>query len=122
MPCLAVDSPQHYPQARVAAPAGSLGREARITPAHGAWREFLAHGDPGSAVAGDTMAHWSWIMDEIEVAGGVPQLVQAHQAKRMMGMIHTTDTQDARGLNRLQRAGTRPAVWIPQGALRARRA
>ena len=33
-----------------------------------------------------------------------------------MGMINRTDKLDARGLNRLQRAGTLPAVWIPPSA------
>lgn len=40
------------------------------------------------------------------------------KAKLMLGMINKTDKLDARGLNRLQRAGTLPAVWIPPSALR----
>jgi hypothetical protein len=31
----------------------------------------------------------------------------------MMGEINKTDKLDARGLNRLQRSGTLPTVWIP---------
>jgi transposase len=36
-------------------------------------------------------------------------------------MINKTDKLDARGLNRLQRAGTLPTVWIPPGELRDQR-
>jgi hypothetical protein len=39
----------------------------------------------------------------------------------MMGEIKKTDTRDVRGLNRLQRAGTLPTVWIPPGELRDQR-
>ena len=51
----------------------------------------------------------------------VPRLVHARKAKVMMGCINKTDRLDARGLNRLQRAGTLPTVWIPPGELRDRR-
>ena len=61
-------------------------------------------------------------MDEIEAAGQIPQLVHARKAKRMLGMVNKTDTLNARGLNRLQRTGTLPPVWIPPGALRDQRA
>jgi transposase len=64
---------------------------------------------------------WYWIVDEIEAAGCVPRLVHARKAKLMMGMINKTDKLDARGLNRLQRAGTLPTVWIPPGTLRDQR-
>ena len=60
-------------------------------------------------------------MDESEAAGQVPQLVHARKAKLMLGMGNKTDTLDARGLNRLQRTGTLPTVWIPPGALRDQR-
>ena len=39
----------------------------------------------------------------------------------MLGMVNKTDKLDARGLNRLQRTGTLPTVWIPPGALRDQR-
>ncbi len=60
-------------------------------------------------------------VDEIEAAGQVPQLVHARKAKLMLGMVNKTDKLDARGLNRLQRAGTLPTVWIPPGPLRDQR-
>jgi transposase len=47
--------------------------------------------------------------------------VHARKAKLMLGMINKTDKLDARGLNRLQRAGTLPTVWIPPGELRDQR-
>ena len=57
-------------------------------------------------------------MDEIEQAGLVPLLVHPRKAKLMMGMVNKTDRLDVHGLNRLQRNGTLPTVWIPPGALR----
>jgi hypothetical protein len=36
----------------------------------------------------------------------------------MRGQINKTDKLDAQGLNRLQRNGTLPTVWIPPGPLR----
>ena len=50
-----------------------------------------------------------------------PQLVHAHKAKLMPGSINKTDKLDARGLNRLQRTGTLPTVWIPPGDIRDNR-
>jgi transposase len=61
------------------------------------------------------------IIDEIEAAGYVPKLVHARKAKLMMGETNKTDRLDARGLNRLQRNGTLPTVWIPSGDLRDQR-
>ena len=61
------------------------------------------------------------MVDEIEAAGCVPKLVHARKAKLMLGMVNKTDTLDARGLNRLQRTGTLPTVWIPPGELRDQR-
>ena len=69
----------------------------------------------------ETIGNWYWIVDEIEAAGCVPKLVHARKAKLMMGEINKTDKLDARGLNRLQRAGTLPTVWIPPGELRDQR-
>jgi len=48
----------------------------------------------------------------------VPQLVNARRAKLMSGSINKTDRLDVRGLNRLQRSGTLPTVWIPPRELR----
>ena len=36
-------------------------------------------------------------------------------------MMNKTDKLDARGLNKLQRIGTLPVVWIPPGQLRDKR-
>jgi transposase len=50
-----------------------------------------------------------------------PKLVHPRKAKLMMGMINKTDKLDVHGLNRLQRNGTLPTVWIPPRALRDHR-
>jgi transposase len=102
-------------------PDGRLVREQRIAHERGALREFLERCEPGSPVAVETIGNWYWIVDEIEAAGCVPKLVHARKAKLMMGEINKTDRLDARGLNRLQQAGTLPTVWIPPGELRDQR-
>lgn len=90
----------------------------RLDHAPGAVREYLSGCQPGTAVAVEATGNWYWIIDEIEQARLVPQLVHPRKAKLMMGQINKTDKLDAQGLNRLQRNGTLPTVWIPPGPLR----
>lgn len=121
MQYIAFDAHKHYTLASVERPEGGLVREERISHERGALRRFLRRQERGSPVAVETVGNWYWIVDEIEAAGYVPKLVHARKAKLMLGMINKTDTLDARGLNRLQRTGTLPTVWIPPGALRDQR-
>ena len=97
------------------------GSEKRIEHTRGNIREFLNYFEPGSPVAVETVGNWYWIIDKIEAAGMVPKLVHSRKAKLMMAMVNKTDRLDARGLNRLQRTGTLPTVWIPPGELRDQR-
>jgi transposase len=90
----------------------------RLEHAPGAVREYLQGCEAGTAVAVEATGNWYWIIDEIEQAGLVPQLVHPRKAKLMMGQTNKTDQLDAQGLNRLQRNGTLPTVWIPPGPLR----
>jgi transposase len=69
-------------------------------------------------VAIETTGNWYWIVDEIEAAGMVPRLVHARRAKMMLASVNKTDKLDAHGLNRLQRTGTLPTVWIPPAGIR----
>jgi transposase len=121
MEYIAFDAHKRYTLASVARPDGGLVREQRIPPERGALQQFLERCEHGSPVAVETIGNWYWIVDEIEAAGCVPKLVHARKAKLMMGELNKTDTLDARGLNRLQRAGTLPTVWIPSGELRDQR-
>jgi transposase len=121
MQYIAFDSHKHYTLARVENADGHKVCEARIAHERGALKAFLAVCEPDSPVAVETVGNWYWIVDEIEAAGCVPKLVHAYKAKLMMGMINKTDKLDARGLNRLQRTGTLPEVWIPRGELRDQR-
>ena len=118
MQCIAFDSNRQYMWALAEDENGKVVREGRIPHARGALRAFLEHCDSGSAVAVETIGSWYWIADEIEAAGMVPQLVHARKAKVMGGSINKTDKLDVRGINRLQRAGTLPTVWIPPRELR----
>src|ERR1700681_3273616 len=90
----------------------------RLEHAPGAVREYLNGCEPGTPVAVEATGNWYWIIDEIEQAGLRPQLVHPRKAKLMMGLTNKTDKLDAQGLNRLQRNGTLPTVWIPPGPLR----
>lgn len=118
MQYIAFDAHKRYTWARVEGPDGRVVREQRIPHNRGALQEFLAGCEPGSPVAIETVGNWYWIVDETEAAQGVPQLVHAHKAKLMLGLVNKTDRLDARGLNQLQRAGTLPTVWIPPAELR----
>lgn len=51
----------------------------------------------------------------------IPKLVHARHAKMMLASVNKTDRLDARGMNRLQRSGTLPTVWIPSAELRDQR-
>ncbi len=93
-------------------------REYRVNHAPGAIRHALAGCEPGTPVAIEATANWYWIIDEIEQAKLEPRLVHPRKAKLMMGQINKTDRLDAHGMNRLQRNGTLPTVWIPPGHLR----
>jgi transposase len=114
----AFDVHKRYTWARVEHSDGTVVREKKILHAPGAFQQFLAGCEPGSAVAMETVGNWYWIADEIEAAGCLVQLVHARKAKLMLGSVNKTDRLDARGLVRLQRAGTLPVVWIPPRELR----
>ncbi len=115
---IAFDAHKRYTWASVEDEKGGRIREARIPHGRGAFEAFLADCEPGSPVAVETVGNWYWIVDEIEEAGFLPRLVHARKAKLMMAMVNKTDKLDARGLNRLQRVGTLPTVWIPPAELR----
>jgi transposase len=121
MQYIAFDSHKRYTLASVEEMKDGRISEKRIEHSRGNIREFLDRFDPGSAVAVETVGNWYWIVDEIEAAGMLPKLVHSRKAKMMLAMVNKTDRLDARGLNRLQRTGTLPTVWIPPGELRDKR-
>lgn len=121
MQYIAFDCHKRYTWAVVKDERGTILEEGRIDHTPGALREFLVGCEPGSPVAVETVGNWYWIVDEIEKAGFEPRLVHAGKAKLMRGMVNKTDKLDARGLNKLQRAGTLPTVWISPGELRDQR-
>jgi transposase len=121
MQYIAMDAHKRYTLASVERSNGGIVHEARLPQKKGAIKGFLGQCEAGSPVAIETVGNWYWIVDEIEAAGMAPQLVNARKAKLMMGMINKTDRLDVRGLNRLQRTGTLPTVWIPPAELRDQR-
>lgn len=96
----------------------SVARQRRIEHAPGAICGALRDCEPGTPVAVEATGNWYWIISEIEQAGLRPLLVHPRKAKLMMGLINKTDQLDVHGLNRLQRNGTLPTVWIPPAELR----
>jgi transposase len=115
---IAFDSHKRYTWVEHEQVATRKVRQYRLEHAPGAIRQALAHCAAGTPVALEATANWYWITEEIEQAGLRPLLVHPRKAKLMMGQINKTDRLDAQGLNRLQRNGTLPTVWIPPGPLR----
>jgi len=118
MEYISFDVHRKYTWATVEDQAAQVVRERRIDHRHGALRRFLSGCEPGLSVAVETVGNWYWVVDEIEEGGFEPKLVNARLAKLMIGQVNKTDKLDNRGLNRLQRAGTLPTVWIPPAAVR----
>lgn len=115
---IAFDSHKRYTWVDRQDHSGGNRRGYRLEHAPGAVRNYLSGCEPGTAVAVEATGNWYWIIEEIEQAGLQPRLVHPRKAKLMMGLTNKTDKLDAHGLNRLQRNGTLPTVWIPPGPLR----
>ena len=115
---IAFDSHRRYTLAEREDMRTGRAIQERIEHRPGAIREYLAGCAAGTPVAVEALGSWYWIVEEIEQAGLRPQLVHPRKAKLMMGMINKTDKLDVHGLNRLQRNGTLPTVWIAPGPLR----
>jgi transposase len=118
MEYIAMDVHKKYTWARVENTQGDRLYESRLTHSHGTIKNFVSRWTAGSPVAVETVGNWYWVVDEIEAGGGKPQLVNARLAKLMMGMVNKSDKLDAKGMNRLQRTGTLPTVWIPSSLVR----
>jgi transposase len=118
---ISFDSHKRYTVAAVEGKETRTKVSYRIEHKRGQVKEFLSEYGSGGHVAVETIGKWYWIVDEIEDAGKTPLLVHAQKSKVMMGMINKTDKLDAEGLNRLQRTGTLPTVWIPPQDLRDKR-
>lgn len=121
MEMIAFDSHRRYTLALVETETGQKVTEARLPHERGAIMKFLRQFPAGSPVAVETVGNWYWIVDEIEAAEQVPRLTHARKAKVMMGCVNKTDHLDVHGLNRLQRLGSLPTVWIPPHELRDQR-
>ena len=115
---IAFDVHKHYTWATVEDGDGKTICEGRIAHEQGNLAMFLSICSRGTGVAVETVGDWYWIIDEIEAAGFKPLLVHARKAKLMSGCINKTDILDNKGINRLQRSGTLPTVWIPPGEVR----
>lgn len=121
MEYIALDVHKKYTWARVENSQGDRLCEMRLAHVHGSVKGFVSRWGGGSPVAIETVGNWYWVVDEIEAGGGKPQLVNARLAKLMMGSVNKSDKLDAKGMNRLQRTGTLPTVWIPCSSVRDQR-
>lgn len=115
---IAFDSHKYYTLAEREDVQTGKTRQHRIEHSRGAIAGYLQRCQRGTPVAVEATGNWYWIVEEIEQAGLVPQLVHPRKAKLMMGMINKTDKLDVHGLNRLQRNRTLPTVWVPPASLR----
>ena len=115
---IAFDSHKHYTLMERENVATRRARQQRIDHEPGAIRRGLAGCEAGTWVAVEATGNWYWIVNEIEEAGLRPALVHPRKAKLMMGMVNKSDKLDVHGLNRLQRNGMLPTVWIPPRELR----
>ena len=118
MEYIALDVHKKYTWARVENAEGERLYESRLAHAHGTVKGFVSRWTAGSPVAVETVGNWYWVVDEIKAGGGKAQLVNARLAKLMMGSVNKSDKLDAKGMNRLQRTGTLPTVWIPSASVR----
>lgn len=118
MEYIALDVHKHYTWARVENDQGQKLYECKLAHSRGTIKNFTKQWSPGTPVAVETVGNWYWVVDEIEAGQGSPQLVNARLAKLMIGSVNKSDKLDAKGMNRLQRVGTLPTVWIPPSAVR----
>jgi len=118
MEYIALDVHKKYTWARVENEKGDRLYESRLAHAHGTVKNFVSRWNTRSPVAVETVGNWYWVVDEIEAGGGTPQLVNARLAKLMMGSVNKSDKLDCKGMNRLQRSGTLPTVWVPTSSVR----
>jgi len=118
---IAFDSHKHYTLMEREDRQTARTVQLRVAHQPGAIRACLRNCESGTDVAVEATGNWYWIVSEIEQAGLKPQLVHPRKAKLMMGLINKTDKLDVHGLNRLQRNGTLPTVWIPPAELRDQR-
>lgn len=109
MEYIALDVHKKYTWARVENAQGERLYESRLAHAHGTIKNFVHRWSEGSPVAVETVGNRYWVVDEIELGGGKPQLVNARLAKLMMG-TSIGDKLDCKRMNRLQRVGTLPTV------------
>ncbi len=58
MEYIALDCPKRYTYAVVEDERGRVKREGKIPHEQGAFHAFLAHCEPGSPVAGETVGNW----------------------------------------------------------------
>ena len=118
---IAFDVHKRYTQVCIEDEQGNIVLEKRIAQKRGVFVEFLKQFAPNTPVAVETTYNWYWTVDEIEQAQMIPRLTNARLAKLMLSNSNKTDKLDARGLNKLQRTGTLPVVWIPPADVRDKR-
>jgi transposase len=85
------------------------------------YRKYLATLPPASRIGIESVGNWYWMIEAMEEAGHQPILVNAREAKHLMGYYNKTDKLDAKGLAMLNLNGSLPAVWIPPAELRDQR-
>ena len=75
---------------------GTPGKALRVAHDRQLYREFLARLPAHSAIAVEASRSYTWLVDEMERSGHRPKLCNPSEAKRRMGVTHTTDKLDAK--------------------------
>jgi transposase len=115
---IALDVHKHYTFAGCEEVDTGKAKYNRLEHTRGIFKRYLAETEPGTTVALEATGNWYWVVDEIEASGMKPALVHPYKAKVMLGCVNKTDKLDVIGMNRLQRTGTLPTVWIPPAEIR----
>ena len=118
---IAFDSHKRYTWVEHEEVATGKVRQYRLNHAPGAIRNALASCEPGTPVAIEATANWYSVPSTRSSKRSWSAAVHPRKAKLMMGQINRPDKLDTQGMNRLQRNGTLPTVWIPPGPLREQR-
>ncbi|NIM51356.1 MAG: transposase [Gemmatimonadales bacterium] len=102
--------------------AGQVVAEARRLPnALAAVLEWLGQLAAPVAVALEATLHWAWLHERLTEAGYQVSVAHPQQVKLICHARCKTDPVDARKLADLLRTSLLPAIWVPDGATRARR-
>ena len=100
---------------------GLLAECRRLRPDLATLTEWLAALPKPVTVAMEATLYWAWLHDHLVAQGYTVEVAHAYQVKLIWQARAKTDPIDARKLAELSRVHCLPAIWVTDGATRARR-